>query len=68
MKKVLILELDITTISESWIVALQKIDYEMDEKVIKHVIFKQTADGDIMNVPSYKNLPFVISFKEEERE
>lgn len=68
MRKVIIVELDVTSHSDSWIVALQKIDYEMNDKINKHIILRQRPEDEIINVPSYHNEPFVISVKEENRE
>lgn len=67
MRKILIVEIDITSATESWVIAIQKAELETRHEVEKHIILRQRPGGAITNIPPREEDSFVVAIKEENR-
>jgi hypothetical protein len=67
-KKVLIIEIDIDDTAGSWCVALQRADFEVRDRIDKHVIIRAKPDCALINIPHDFSEGFVTSVREEKRE
>lgn len=66
VRKILIIEIDLTHVLPSWVIALQIAELDHSQEIVKHMIIKRKDGETAYNIPDFKD-SFVTFVKEENR-